>query len=558
MQAYDNTALFSALQELAVIDANQLKNCFQEAKTTGKSLGEILLAKDLILDENLGKVIAQTLSLPFVSLAKVEIPDDLLLIVPQIVAQKSKVIAFEKTQDGIKLAMANPNNTQIIDFIAKKTGEKIIPFYATERDIENALHLYQKEMQGTFNEILKKHVQEANATFNEAPTERIVDLLIQYAYTNKASDIHIEPTEKDSQIRFRIDGILHDVLTIPKNIHDQIVTRIKVLSKLRTDEHLSAQDGKLQINLQKEKVDIRVSIVPIVEGEKAVLRLLSAHSRQFSLNELGISKNDVAKIKKAYEKPYGIILATGPTGSGKTTTIYAILKIVNTREKNIATIEDPVEYDIEGINQIQVNPKTNLTFAEGLRSILRQDPDIVFVGEIRDIETAGIATNAAMTGHLVLSTLHTNNASTTLPRLLDMKIEPFLVASTINVIVAQRLVRKICDKCRISKLVPFEKLAQLVPPDLIAKHLANQKEIRIYEGQGCFACHNTGYRERVGIFEVLEVTTHIRKLIEEKATAETIEKQAVLEGMTTLLEDGLDKVKIGITTIEEVQRATKA
>ena len=249
MQAYDNTALFSALQELAVIDANQLKNCFQEAKTTGKSLGEILLAKDLILDENLGKVIAQTLSLPFVSLAKVEIPDDLLLIVPQIVAQKSKVIAFEKTQDGIKLAMANPGDTQIIDFIAKKTGEKIIPLYATERDIENALHLYQKEMQGTFNEILKKHVQEANATFNEAPTERIVDLLIQYAYTNKASDIHIEPTEKDSQIRFRIDGILHDVLTIPKNIHDQIVTRIKVLSKLRTDEHLSAQDGKLQINL---------------------------------------------------------------------------------------------------------------------------------------------------------------------------------------------------------------------------------------------------------------------------------------------------------------------
>lgn len=559
MQAYDNTAVYNALAELAVIDQAQLKEAYNEAIASKKPIGDILLEKDLILDENLGKIIATTLKIPFVSLSKVAIPDDLLLAVPEIVAKKAKVIAFEKGRDGIKLAMSNPQDRQIIEFISKKTGEKIIPCYASERDIDNTLRLYQKEMQHTFNDILEEQVQQAGGSqTKDAPVAKIVDLLIEYAYSNKASDIHIEPTDKNSLVRFRIDGVLHDVLTLPKKLHDQVITRIKVLSRLRTDEHLSAQDGKMRVNLDAEKLDIRVSIAPIVEGEKTVLRLLSSHSRQFSLNELGISPNDVAKIKKAYAKPYGVILATGPTGSGKTTTIYAILKIINTRDKNIATIEDPVEYDIEGINQIQVNPKTNLTFADGLKSILRQDPDIIFVGEVRDKETAGIATNAAMTGHLVLSTLHTNDASTTLPRLIDMDIEPFLVASTVNVIIAQRLVRKICVKCRFSKIIPFEKLALTIPADLIARHFATQKDVRIYEGKGCSTCHNTGYRERVGIFEVLEISTKLRQLIEGKASAETIRNQAINEGMTTMIEDGLDKVRVGITTIEEVLKATKA
>jgi len=272
---------------------------------------------------------------------------------------------------------------------------------------------------------------------------------------------------------------------------------------------------------------------------------------------LGIAESDIVKIEEAYKKPYGIVLSTGPTGSGKTTTIYAILKIINIRDKNIATIEDPVEYDIEGINQIQVNPKTNLTFADGLRSILRQDPDIIFVGEIRDKETASIAVNAAMTGHLVLSTLHTNNASTTLPRLTDMSVEPFLLASTVNLIIAQRLVRKICEKCRFSKIVPLNQLPKTIPANLVKKHFGDEKGARIYQGKGCSVCHNTGYRERIGIFEILQVTSAIRDLIEAKAPAETIDEKAVAEGMTSMLEDGLVKVKLGITTIDEIVSATK-
>ena len=559
MQIYDNIALYNSLKELSVIPFQQLLSAFQKSKKENIPLGDILLAKELISDENLGKLIAENLKLPFVSLTKVTIPTEMLHIVPEIVARKSKIIAFERNSAGLKVAMANPQDKEIIAALSKKTGEKIITFYATVMDIENALRFYQKEMQDTFNELLDREVQNAQKLGSkpEAPVAKIVDLLIQYAYENKASDIHIEPAESGSQIRFRIDGVLHDVLSLPREIHSQVVSRIKVAAKLRTDEHLSAQDGKMQSNLPAEKLDIRVSIVPIVEGEKVVLRLLSSRSRQFALGDLGMFNYDIAKVKKGFTKPYGILLSTGPTGSGKTTTIYAILKIINTRDKNIATIEDPVEYDIEGINQIQVNPKTNLTFADGLRSILRQDPDIIFVGEIRDKETALIAINAAMTGHLVLSTLHTNNAATTLPRLIDMQAEPFMVASTVNSIIGQRLIRKICTKCRYSTNTTQQELAKKIPIELVLKYFGNKKEIRLYRGKGCPVCHNTGYSERVGLFEVLEVTDTIRELIERKSTAITIEAEAKKEGMLTMTEDGLQKVKIGITTIDEVIRATK-
>lgn len=558
MQIYDSQQIYKALSELAVIPQDKLDKAFLESKTRQIPIGEVLFEKELITDENLGKVIAGSLNLPFANLSKVHIPDDLLPVVPEVLARKFQLIAFERGKDGIKLAMANPNDTELIKLISKKTGEKIIPCYATKNDIEGALNQYQKEMQKTFNQLLEEKVEEAQRSKEkEAPISKIVDLLIEYAYQNKASDIHIEPEETDSLIRYRVDGILHDVLHLPHELHNQIVARIKVLSRLRTDEHLSAQDGKMQAQVTSEKIDIRVSIVPIVEGEKVVLRLLSSHSRQFSLNNLGMENADIAKLQKAYAKPYGIILSTGPTGSGKTTTIYAILKIINTREKNIATIEDPVEYDIEGINQIQANPKTNLTFAKGLRSILRQDPDIIFVGEIRDSETAGISVNAAMTGHLVLSTLHTNNASTTLPRLIDMGIEPFLVASTINLLIGQRLIRKICSSCIYSKTQSIDELKKILTAELATKHFGNKNEVRLYEGKGCSVCHNTGYKERIGIFEVLEITPAIKKLIEDKATSYDIEKTAVKEGMTTMLEDGIAKVKNGITTIEEVLRATK-
>jgi len=557
VQVYDNQLLYNALKELEVIPVADLDKALAEVKVSGLALSEILLKKELIADENLGKVIAEVIKVPFVNLGKEAIADDLLIIVPEVLARKKKVVAFGKDSGGLKLAMANPADRETVDFIAKKTGEKVVVYFATERDIENAMRFYQKEMQKTFNDLLAEQVEEAGKTHAaEAPIAKIVDLLIEYAYQNRASDIHIEPEEKQSLVRFRMDGILHDVLRLPIELHNQLVSRIKVLAKLRTDEHMSAQDGKLQANLELEKLDIRVSIIPVVDGEKIVLRLLSSSSRQFSLNDLGMADGDILKVKGGFTKPFGMVLSTGPTGSGKTTTIYSILKIINSREKNIATIEDPVEYDIEGINQIQVNPKTNLTFADGLRSILRQDPDVIFVGEIRDFETAGIAVNAAMTGHLVLSTLHTNNASTALPRLIDMKVEPFLVATTVNIIVGQRLIRRICEKCRYSVLVKAEVLEKTVPREVVGRLKSGEGEIRIYQGKGCPVCHGTGYSGRVGIFEVLVMSAAIRELITKKASAEQINKQATSEGMITMLDDGLGKVKEGITTVDEVLRAT--
>ena len=372
-----------------------------------------------------------------------------------------------------------------------------------------------------------------------------------------ASDIHIEPEKDGSIVRFRIDGIMQEVLHFTPEIDQQVIARIKFLSKLRTDEHLSAQDGKIQTRIENEDLDIRISIVPIVHGEKCVMRLLSARYRQFGLADLGMNERDLKKVMDASTKPYGMILSTGPTGSGKTTTMYAILKILNTKERNIATIEDPIEYEIAGLNQIQVNPKTNLTFAEGLRSILRQDPNIIYVGEIRDDETADIAVNSAMTGHLVLSTLHTNDAATALPRLLDMNIEPFLVASTVNLVIAQRLVRKICERCKVSQTEKMVDLEKHFDKKLLQKYFKSSKEARIYIGKGCPVCRSTGYSGRIGIFEILLLSEKIKDLIVAKNDSQKIMQQAMMEGMTTMMDDGLFKVQQGLTTIEEVLRATR-
>ena len=544
-----------------LLDPEKIKELLHEAKETKTSLSELLIQKDFVTDENLGLLIADAFKLPFVSLSKISIPADVLEVVPEVVARKQQVLAFGRDKNGLKVAMANPGNKQIRALIEKKSDEKVIPYYATEHDIISATKLYQQELQKSFDELVEAEVDRAKrlggATAAEVPISKIVDLLIQHAQRNKTSDIHIEPDEDKTFVRFRIDGILHDVLKLPEALHDQLVARVKVLGRLRTDEHLSAQDGKIHTEVDGLPLDVRVSIVPIVDGEKVVMRLLAAQARQLSLLDLGLSQHDYAKVLNGFTKPHGMVLSTGPTGSGKSTSIYAMLKIVNTREINIATIEDPVEYDIPGINQIQVNNKTNLTFANGLRAILRQDPDVIFVGEIRDEETAGIAINSAMTGHLVFSTLHTNDAATTLPRLIDMNIEPFLVASTVNVIIGQRLVRKICEKCRFSQIKKAEDFVDQLPKWLLDKYFAKRQEMRIYQGKGCPVCHETGYKGRIGIFEVLEVTEAIRTLIIGKAAADSITAAAVKEGMTTMMEDGLHKVEQGLTTVEELLRATK-
>ncbi len=538
------------------VDQKALDDLVLFTKNARISLQDAAIEKDVITDERLGLLIAGHVKFPFISLSKITIPESVFQIVPEKLARKYKVIAFARDTDGIKLAMADPTDSHFQEMITEKTGERVFSYLATERDIENALQVYRKDLKKSFDELLQNEISKNSSDIGDAPIAKIVDLLFTYAYRDKASDIHIEPEEKDLLVRFRIDGILHDVLYLDKKLHERILTRIKILSRLRTDEHLSAQDGKIRLVVDEDNLDLRVSIIPLVEGENAVLRLLSSHFRQFSLHDLGMNERDLKKINKVIDNSNSMILSTGPTGSGKTTTIYALLKILNTREKNITTIEDPVEYKIQGVNQIQVNVKTNLTFAEGLRSILRQDPNITFVGEIRDIETAGIAVNAALTGHLVVSTLHTNDAATALPRLIDMKVEPFLVASTVSIIIAQRLVRKTCESCKMQLFVKRSDIEKNIPKEMISKHFTMTEDITMYKGRGCKVCHFTGYLGRIGIFEVLEVTDRIRKLITEKNDSGVITQVAIEEGMTTMLDDGLDKIIKGVTTFEEVLRVT--
>lgn len=382
----------------------------------------------------------------------------------------------------------------------------------------------------------------------------LIDHLIKYASDINASDIHIDPVEKSVRVRFRIDGVLEDAHPLPKEIHSEIISRIKVLSGLRTDEHNAAQDGRFRsMVLDKGSIDIRVSIVPTYHGENAVLRLLSDNAENFTLDTLGFTESDQTKIQHAIKRPSGMILVTGPTGSGKTTTLYTIIKMLNSKEISIVTIEDPIEYAVEGIEQIQVNHRTGLTFANGLRSILRQDPNVIMVGEIRDTETASIAVNTALTGHLLLSTLHTNDVSTTLPRLLDMKIEPFLVASTVSIAIGQRLVRKICENCKEKKSVTeqeYKRLLETVPKEI----LSNNKEF--FYGKGCRKCNDTGYKGRLVIAEVLVADESIRKSILSKGGASDIKELSIEGGMTTMLVDGFQKALKGLTTIEEVLRVT--
>ncbi|MBP9839612.1 MAG: type pilus assembly protein PilB [Patescibacteria group bacterium] len=401
-----------------------------------------------------------------------------------------------------------------------------------------------------FNKIIEKEL-----SLKTGPSIiNLIDHLIKYASDINASDIHIDPVEKSVRVRFRIDGVLEDAHPLPKEIHSEIISRIKVLSGLRTDEHNAAQDGRFRsMVLDKGSVDIRVSIVPTYHGENAVLRLLSDNAENFTLDTLGFTEVDQDKIRHAIKRPSGMILVTGPTGSGKTTTLYTIIKMLNSKEISIVTIEDPIEYAVDGIEQIQVNPRTGLTFANGLRSILRQDPNVIMVGEIRDTETASIAVNTALTGHLLLSTLHTNDVSTTLPRLLDMKIEPFLVASTVSIAIGQRLVRKICENCKEKKSVTeqeYKRLLETVPENI----LSNNKEF--FYGKGCRKCNDTGYKGRLVIAEVLVADESIRKTILSKGGASDIKELSIKAGMTTMLVDGFQKALKGLTTIEEVLRVT--
>lgn len=555
--------LLKVLKENKFIAAKEVPVLTKKAETENVSLYNYLITNDIVDQEKLGKAIAKNLNINYINLANEKVDPEALDVLSSIVEKKETLVAFKKDKNGVHLAVSDPFDTKTIKNIDKRLDENVVIYFADEEGIKSFISRLPMQ---SGDEDLNKLIKEATETDEEVskaedlPIIKIVEKILILGYTSKCSDIHIEPFETRTLIRFRIDGILHDIIEVPKPLHDLITTRIKILSRLRTDEHRAAQDGRLRFQSDKSRVDVRVSIVPVVYGEKVVMRLLAEKARQYDLINLGFNKQTLKQIKNSIKKPWGMILVTGPTGSGKTTTLYSVLKTLNKREVNISTIEDPVEYDVEGINQIQVNKKTNLTFSDGLRAIVRQDPDIIMVGEIRDEETAKIAINSAMTGHLVLSTLHTNDAPTTLPRLMDMGIKPFLVASTVNIAIGQRLVRQICPKCRYKTTVTPEALSlikQHMSEELIKKFKLDNPKLQLYYGRGCPACQKTGYAGRLGIFEILELTEPIKQLIMAKANSEKIKAKAVELGMTPMIEDGVTKALDGTTTIDEVLRVTR-
>lgn len=531
------------------------------AQAEQRPLEEILVEKDYIRDHDLGQLVAEDLGVPFLSLSRKHIDAAVIHLIPEVVARARGVVALDRTARGVTVGMTDPSDVEMRHFIEKRLGEPILVHYITAADLRVALAHYKSNLQDAFAAIVRR-LEGAGKEEQEEAMVSMVDTLLQYGYYNQSSDVHIEPREHKGVVRFRIDGVMHDVLELPKDLYDLVVTRIKILGRMRTDEHRAAQDGRIRYAVGDTAIDVRVSVLPVIQGENVVMRLLSERSQRLGLADLGMSESDMEIMRRAIEKPHGMILVTGPTGSGKTTTVYAVMKILNTRDVHIATIEDPVEYDVEGISQIQVNTKTDLTFAKGLRAIVRQDPDIIMVGEIRDQETADIAVNSAMTGHLVLSTLHANDAATTLPRLLDMDVEPFLVASTVNVTIAQRLVRKICMSCRSSYTIDDEE-RQLIEQQpalkalFTARGIKNIKTLTLYRGAGCAVCGTTGYVGRSGIFEVMEMNNAIKALILARASSDDILAAARKSGMKTMIEDGIEKVIQGQTTLSEVLRTTK-
>lgn len=549
----------------------------KQAKSKNKDLETWLIEDGETIEETkLYESAAEKMSVPFVLLKGKEIKKDILDIIPAPLAQTHQVVAFEKDKNNINLAMLDPGDIQTIEFIHRKTALNPIVFLTTPTDIKDALHRYHADLESDaaiqrLSEPNKTSESDLQKVAEELPIINIVNSVLEHAVYEGASDIHIEPSEKEVDVRYRIDGVLKNVMTLPKNVQNGIIARIKVLAKLKIDEHMKPQDGRLKMQLQDEKLSFRVSIIPVYDGEKIVMRILHEGQKPLSLDQLGFLPGPKKIVEKAIQKPHGMILVTGPTGSGKTTTLYSILGILNQPDVNISTIEDPIEYHVKGINQSQINPQIGFSFASGLRAFLRQDPDIIMVGEIRDKETAEIAIHAAMTGHLVLSTLHTNDAPTTLPRLIDMDIPPFLIAFTANIIVAQRLVRKICEHCKkeyhlekneiqeLSRLFDNKKIQNLLLDQkikLTAKE-KNLENITFYHGEGCRRCNNTGYKGRLGIYEVMDIDAEMIKKINEKAEADEIKELARKKGMITMMEDGLVKSKLGITTIEEVLRVTR-
>lgn len=542
------------LIEKGLITEEDLNRALDIQNRSGEKLGEILLKMGVIKEEDLYSALAEIYNVPYINLEDIVVDAETVKLVPEHICRRYKVIPLKMDGDRIVVAMSNPVNIYALDDIRIITGKEVDPVLASENQILQSLdkiYTIQKGLEETLINIgpAEEEVETSVEVLeDEAPVVRLVNLTITQAVQEGASDIHIEPTENDVKIRFRVDGVLYDVISPPKKIFPTLVARIKILSNMDIAERRIPQDGRFRVNSQGKIIDFRVSTLPTIYGEKIVLRLLDRSATLIGLEKLGFTEDILHKFDNLISRPYGMILVTGPTGSGKTTTLYSALARINTPEKNIITVEDPVEYQFARINQVQINPKAGLTFATGLRSILRQDPDIIMVGEIRDKETAEIAVQAALTGHLVLSTIHTNDAAGAITRLIDMGIEPYLISSSLIGVLAQRLARRICTRCKVPKKPTEEEIRVLsLPPSYT-----------LYEGKGCEACRHTGYKGRIGIFELLIIDDEIRAMIVDRKPANVIRESAVKKGMVTLWEDAKLKVKNGITTYNEILRTVYA
>ena len=560
--ANKKAALEEQLLSSGLLTQDQMAKAKQEAQRTGMLLDRVITKLGFLTEDDIANIIAQSLGVPYMDIKNYIIDPDVLKLVPEAIAKKYTLIPLFKIQDTLTLAMANPQDIVAIDDARLKSKCRVIePVMASKAAIEQAIDQYYGT-KGSFEDIVgqidkakfarvsdEAEEKTLQAISQEAPIVKLVNMIITQAIKEKASDIHVEPEEDMLRVRYRVDGILHESNSPPKNLANAIISRIKVLAHMDIAEKRKPQDGRIELKVEGKAIDLRVSAFPTIHGENVVLRILDKSSVLLGLRELGLEKEDLNNFEKLIKRPYGIILVTGPTGSGKTTTLYAALSTINSPDKNIITIEDPVEYQLSMIRQTQVNPKAGLTFASGLRSILRQDPNVIMVGEIRDKETADIAIQAALTGHLVFSTLHTNDAAGALTRLVDMGIEPFLIASSVIGVVAQRLVRVICDRC---------KEEYHVTPDMLkALGVKESEKVKLYRGKGCRDCKESGYRSRKAIFELLAVNDKIRELVTQKASAVAVRQEAIKSGMSTLRANGLKKAEEGMTTVEEVLRATQ-
>lgn len=573
------------LYEKKLITSDQLSAIKFENVNTGKSIESLIKERGYVSGENFAEAFGEVYGIPYITLAPGPIEPKLLDIVPLEIARKYKVVPFKLDEKKLDLAMVDPLDLQTIDFIERKTGLKVVPYIVTEKTIDKVLEEQKgkelgeeitaamEEISQTTLKIEESHGELTDETIRDAPIARIVGMILETAVKSGASDVHIEPGEESCRLRYRVDGILAEKRTLPKEMTESVVARIKILAGMKIDEKRIPQDGRFKVQVGKTETDLRVSTLPTIYGEKVVIRLLREQGAVFTYKDLGMRGLTLKRLEEMVLKPNGMILVTGPTSSGKTVTLASTLDKLNTARVNIVTIEDPVEIRVPGVNQVQINPQAGLTFATGLRSFLRQDPNIIMVGEIRDDETAELAVHAALTGHLVLSTLHTNSASGALPRLMDMGVEDFFLVSTVIGILAQRLVRKVCKHC-VQEYEPPKEIADEIDAVLqelskntvlmtkdpenakLIKTLLEKKKLVLYRGKGCSKC-TAGYMGRVGIFELLQMSEKIGEVTLEKAPATKIEQIAKQEGMITLMQDGYLRALEGSTTLEEVMRVTK-